>query len=513
MTTSRRRRDPSDASIHLTKDARLGRHLLSTFEKKSSQNDDDLPASPAPEKHKEDESAIHAAPMSSDDESQSGECSQITDQVEEIQPALPTLKEKLVEAKDAPTHSFTGWGQYKKKDGLARTSSLLESENDEDPYWSQVSQTSKRSKQSTFTSSRNKSSFSKTPTSSARSIATPEKTSQKSKLNSAKSTAKKPNGKASKKDKSSKDSDSDSSFKIPLDFHVASPEKPKPKSRKLSPQFKVPPPLQNDVFPQSSIGSSRNTQSFNLDLDISSQSSLSPPRESLSEPSSDDELLDDPPRSPSPPRKALCPMCKAEVNPEMLREFQAQPNQRLREQQRFCTSHKKDAATVEWQAHGYPDINWSTLGERLQRYHSDIEKYLNPETPSYFRNILESAQKAGSSLRLTITSDGLEVMSCGYYGGKGAHKMLDGVMGRFAVKLRRLTKDDNLAAKVGIVGYAQSVLVPELAVRLIMEDMDVSADGAREIMRESIDIGQKLNPQQDDVVVIDDDEIEELPQE
>ncbi|KAJ5629170.1 hypothetical protein N7528_002827 [Penicillium herquei] len=510
--TTRRRRDPSDASIRLTTGANLGGHLLSTFRKKSPQNDDELPASPALEKRKEDEPAIGDAPLSSDDESQAGGSSQINDPVEEIQPALPTLKEKLVGAKDAPTRSFTGWGQYKKKDGLARTSSLLESENDEDPYWSQMSQSSKRSKQSTFTSSRNKSSFSKTPTSSARSIATPEKSAKKSKPNSAKSTAKKANGKA-KKNKSSKDSDSDSSFKVPLDFHVASPEKPKPKPRKLSPQFKVPPPLQNDAF--KSFGSSRDTQSFNLDLEISSHSSLSPAIESLSEPSSDDELLqlDDPPRSPSPPRKALCPMCKEEVDPEMLREFQAQPNQRLREQQRFCTSHKKDAAAVEWQAHGYPEINWSTLGDRLQRYYSDIEKYLNPETPSYFRNILESAQKAGSSLRLTITSDGLEVMSCGYYGGKGAHKMLDGVMGRFAVKLRRLTKDDNLATKVGIVGYAQSVLVPELAVRLIMEDMDVSADGAREIMRESVDIGQKLNPQQDDVVVIDDDEIEELPQE
>ncbi|KAJ5713813.1 uncharacterized protein N7483_010994 [Penicillium malachiteum] len=508
--TSRRRRDASDASIHLSRNAKLGRHLLSTFQGKPSQNDEELPASPALEKHKEDEPDIniHAAPMSSDEESELSESHQSKDPVEESKPALPTLKEKLVGARDAPSRTFTGWEDYKKKDGLARTSSVLESGNEGDPMWMQ-NPNPKRSKQITFPSSSNKASFSKTPTSSARSIATPEKSSQKSKLNSAKSSAKKGNDKASKKNKPSKDSDSENSFKVPLDFHVASPEKPK---------FKVPPTLQNDEFSMSSLGaSSRDTQSFNLDLDleISSQSSLSSTR-SLSPLSSEDELQkksNDPPRSTSPPRKALCPMCKAEVDPEMLREFQAQPKQRLREQQRFCASHKKDAATVEWRAHGYPDINWSTLGERMQRYHSDIEKYLNPETPSYYRNILESAQKAGSSLRLTITSNGLEVISCGYYGGKGAHKMLDGVMGRFSVKLRRLTKDDSLAAKVGIVGYAQSVLVPELAVRLIMEDMNVSADDAREIMRESIDIGQKLNPQQDDVVVIDDDEIENLPQE
>ena len=85
-------------------------------------------------------------------------------------------------------------------------------------------------------------------------------------------------------------------------------------------------------------------------------------------------------------------------------------------------------------------------------------------------------------------------------------------MGRFAGSLRRLAKDDPLVAKAGVVGYAQSVLVPELAVRLVKEDMGVNDDDARQVMRESIDLGQKLHPQQNDVVPVDDEAEEMLPQ-
>lgn len=116
-------------------------------------------------------------------------------------------------------------------------------------------------------------------------------------------------------------------------------------------------------------------------------------------------------------------MCNAEVDPEILRQFQAQPKQRLREQQRFCASHKQDTATKEWEAQGYPDINWDTFEHRLEGYFPDMDKYLDPEEPSYYRNILESAQKAGKNLRLTLDGDGIEVISCGYYGTKGAQKM------------------------------------------------------------------------------------------
>lgn len=53
-----------------------------------------------------------------------------------------------------------------------------------------------------------------------------------------------------------------------------------------------------------------------------------------------------------------------------------------------------------------------------------------------------------------------------------------------------------------MVPYSQAVLVPELAARLIKEDMDVDDDSARQIMRESIDIGEKLNAAPNDTVPV-----------
>ena len=76
----------------------------------------------------------------------------------------------------------------------------------------------------------------------------------------------------------------------------------------------------------------------------------------------------------------------------------------------------------------------------------------------------------------------------------------DNVMSRFARKLRRLAASDKLVSSGGVSGYVQAVLVPELAVLLIMDDMRVDAEKAREVMRESVDIGNLLNEEEDEVI-------------
>ena len=116
-------------------------------------------------------------------------------------------------------------------------------------------------------------------------------------------------------------------------------------------------------------------------------------------------------------------MCKVEVDPEMLILFEAQPKQLIREQQQFCASHLRHTATKEWEAQGYPEIDWDTIDERIQKHFPEMERLLTPGCSSYYRNILDTAQKAGKSLRLTLAGDGIEVISCGYYGTKGAQKM------------------------------------------------------------------------------------------
>ena len=60
--------------------------------------------------------------------------------------------------------------------------------------------------------------------------------------------------------------------------------------------------------------------------------------------------------------------------------------------------------------------------------------------------------------------------------------------------VRRLATTDELIKTAGVAGYTQSVLVPELAVLLVKDDMKVNDEDARRIMRESMDIGDRVNP-------------------
>jgi hypothetical protein len=72
----------------------------------------------------------------------------------------------------------------------------------------------------------------------------------------------------------------------------------------------------------------------------------------------------------------------------------------------------------------------------------------------------------------------------------------------FSHRLRRLALKDNLIKTAGVAGYAQAVLVPELTVLLVKEDMGVDDQGARQVVRESMEIGEKLNSIPNDAVPV-----------
>ncbi|KAL4922742.1 RTC4-like domain-containing protein [Aspergillus aurantiobrunneus] len=206
----------------------------------------------------------------------------------------------------------------------------------------------------------------------------------------------------------------------------------------------------------------------------------------------------------SEPAEYLCPMCKEPVEPEPLIKFRAQPRQRIRDQYVFCESHKKSSVEQEWKDKGYPTIDWDTFEERIKGHFNDLEKFMVPESSSYYRNVLDSTLKSGKAknFRLTLSGDALETISCGYYGTRGSGRMLQTITTRFARKLRRLATEDHIVKQAGVVAYSQAVLVPELAVIFIKEDMGVDDDSARQIMRESIDLGEKLNPAPNDIVPV-----------
>ena len=77
----------------------------------------------------------------------------------------------------------------------------------------------------------------------------------------------------------------------------------------------------------------------------------------------------------------------------------------------------------------------------------------------------------------------------------------------FASKLRRLAPSDRIIQTLGVASYIQAVLAPELTVLLVMDDMKTDEEGARAMLRDSTDIGNLLNEEEDDIIdVVDLDE-------
>lgn len=208
-------------------------------------------------------------------------------------------------------------------------------------------------------------------------------------------------------------------FKVPRDIEdEASPAR----ASSPKPEFKQPPPMPE---PNDMISSSSHATSSALDAAVfdDDDSSVGTPLSTASSSFMDElsrygeaALLDEP---------AVCPWCKAPVDPGDLLRFRAQPKQRMREQRQFCDSHKQSSAEQEWREKGYPEIDWDTFDERITRHFADLETIMVPESASFYRNSLDTALKTGQAknFRLSLDGDGLEKISCGYYGTRGAGKM------------------------------------------------------------------------------------------
>lgn len=263
-----------------------------------------------------------------------------------------------------------------------------ESQDERITSWTQEEKRSKKNKKNT-SYSRPKS----YPSSSTRSAAaTPDKRSQQSKSDFKK-----------KKEEDTPGKQTFPAFKVPMQIDVLSPQKPRAGDAKGL----------NDPAPQASNSNSSMGTSISND----------PQFMSFEDNASDSPLSSAP--SSQGPLQSLCPMCKQEVDPELLMLFEAQPKQRIREQQQFCASHQQSTAEKDWETKGYPEINWDTFDERVQKHFQDLEKLLVPDCTSYYRNILDTTLKSGQAknFRLTLAGDGIETISCGYYGTKGAAKM------------------------------------------------------------------------------------------
>ncbi|KIW65521.1 hypothetical protein PV04_07776 [Phialophora macrospora] len=203
----------------------------------------------------------------------------------------------------------------------------------------------------------------------------------------------------------------------------------------------------------------------------------------------------------------LCPVCEKPVHdsvtlfvPDNLRTLPFQ------QQQKFCSRHQVADAKEEWDRRGYPKkIYWDELEDfRIREKLPSLKMVISRQTPCFYLAELDAEIKAAKGNRRKIRNylnDGLiNVAKAGYYGPKGARIMTNVVTASLTETLNKALQSDSALKAAGVGAYVSAVLVPELTLRLVMDDMNLkTAKEGRRVLDESTDMGVLLNPDDDQV--------------
>ncbi|CZT03492.1 hypothetical protein WAI453_012305 [Rhynchosporium graminicola] len=195
-------------------------------------------------------------------------------------------------------------------------------------------------------------------------------------------------------------------------------------------------------------------------------------------------------------QRACCPMCGADVSPEDIRAHSKNGVMNIRVQEKFCRAHKVRTAQDHWDIEGYPPIDWDNLDSRISKHHAFIKKLINGQS-SHYRDLWDENVAAGGDRNLRKMTSNL---TPGFYGARGLRIFSENIMHKFTPLLKRRAPQDPLISARGFAAYVQSVLVPEVAVQLIMEDMGRDIEQARQVLAESVEVGELLNEEIKDVV-------------
>lgn len=208
-----------------------------------------------------------------------------------------------------------------------------------------------------------------------------------------------------------------------------------------------------------------------------------------------------------------CPVCQKSVKdpvslfvPDNLRTLP------FKKQQDFCVQHQVAEAKEQWRARGYPEINWDDFEKiRVPEKLPILEQVITRKTPSFYLEQLDKKIKGAKgnrkALKLYLNQGIVDVAKQGYYGPKGARVLVGAITAELTRTLNGALKSDSTLRAAGVGGYVSAVLVPELTSLLVKEDMGLnSSKEARDVLDQSSQIGVLLNPDDDHVEREDDEE-------
>ncbi|RIA88663.1 RTC4-like domain-containing protein, partial [Glomus cerebriforme] len=162
----------------------------------------------------------------------------------------------------------------------------------------------------------------------------------------------------------------------------------------------------------------------------------------------------------------------------------------------FCKIHHAETTIVpDGIRKGYPtEINFELLEGRIIQMKDELLNIINKKIGSYYWNFsLEICAEVGSRKAGTpmILMNRFEKLRPGYYGSKGLNIIVDVLSELFLFK-NILTYD--LTHPKNPVDFLQEVLVPETALRLILQDKsNITLEEARKIMEDGGDFGDYVH--------------------
>ena len=198
--------------------------------------------------------------------------------------------------------------------------------------------------------------------------------------------------------------------------------------------------------------------------------------------------------TPKSSTRQKCPFCRKVLPNTFVEEPPTAPRARYG----YCKRHE-DVATLEaGKRKGYLESfdfifiqsRVLTLLKNLQ-----IQKIIRGEQKSEILQTLRTSTSNRNAATPMAMFQVFDLTQPGYYGPRGVELITRLVMEKFADEIRNSKKlQESLRFCGGVMGYVSSVIVPEVGIRLIMEDKDIDWEKARQIMKESVAYGSVINP-------------------
>lgn len=160
---------------------------------------------------------------------------------------------------------------------------------------------------------------------------------------------------------------------------------------------------------------------------------------------------------------------------------------------KICDDHTRRRLENEWEEKGYPDIIWGQLSKRAEKKTAVLKRIVNKRIDSPYRSLFEKQQKAVAGNAFKYLQQDQKLPFPGYYGPRGGDILLQTLTTRLGSYVGTAADSDPLIARGGVSAFIQHVLVPEVAIRLIADDMKVNEETAHKILEDSREIGEKLN--------------------